>query len=138
MKIHAGFGGFQFWLGRIYTAVGEYDNAAQFFQTAWNLVPLLDVKSHWIHCLGRMGRTESAEALLSELEQHRKIRYVPPHGLALAHLGLGRVEIAIDWLERGLEEHDVWLPLLLNLDPWLDEIRRHPRVRHLRQLLRQP
>ena len=70
-------------------------------------------------------------ALLTELKAHRAEKYLPPHALALAYLGLGHTDTAFRWLERGVDEYDVWLPLLLNVDPWFDEHRADTRIQNL-------
>jgi TolB-like protein len=45
-------------------------------------------------------------------------------------LRLNRTEDALDWLERGLEERDVWF-IIVNVSPAIDPLRGEPRFRDL-------
>jgi TolB-like protein len=45
-------------------------------------------------------------------------------------LRLGRTDEALSWLERGLEERDVWF-ILVNVSPAIQSIRHEPRFRDL-------
>jgi len=132
MKMHAEFGGFQFWLGRIYAAQAEYDKALAAFSASSTRSPLLSIKGHQGYCLGRTGKESEAEALLQELESDRGAgQYVPPHAFALINLGLKRTDATFEWLERAADEYDMWLPLLLNVDPWLEHLRSDARAQRL-------
>ena len=42
-----------------------------------------------------------------KLEEIAAKRYVDPYFLALAHVGLGQKDKALDWLERGVENRDL-------------------------------
>jgi DNA-binding winged helix-turn-helix (wHTH) protein/tetratricopeptide (TPR) repeat protein len=67
------------------------------------------------------GRPQPAHELLWALAHLRRSEYVTPHALALAHLGLGQHERALDALERLVEEgHDV---LGLGVTPLMDPLR---------------
>ena len=43
---------------------------------------------------------------------------------------LGPEEPALDWLEKGCEEHDGWM-WTLSRDPWYDPLRNEPRFQAL-------
>jgi adenylate cyclase len=49
-------------------------------------------------------------------------------------LRLGRTDEALDWLERGLEERDVWF-IIVNASPAIDALRTEPRFRALLQAM---
>ena len=53
---------------------------------------------------GMAGRTEDARAVLAQLEEMARQRYVSPYHMAYVHTGLGEDERALDWLERAYEE----------------------------------
>lgn len=78
----------------------------------------------WV--LARNGRAAEAREVLGALEAASAHRYVPPYALALAHAGLGDVEAALAWLERGAGGRDVHM-MYLTVDPKWAELRGDPR-----------
>jgi serine/threonine-protein kinase len=64
------------------------------------------------YALGRAGRRDEAMAILDDLEELSHKRYVPGSSRALCCLGLGDLERALQWLERGYEQRDSLLPFL--------------------------
>jgi hypothetical protein len=77
-----------------------------------------------------LGRRPQALAILSELRQHARKKYVPPTTLAHIYLGLGEKERALGLLEQAYLEHDidlVWLKVFWMYDP----LRSEPRFRSL-------
>lgn len=59
-----------------------------------------------IFYLASLGRSDEAEALLSELRNRSAERYVPPYDLAVAHAAVGDLDAAMDWLQRAYEVRD--------------------------------
>ncbi len=57
--------------------------------------------------------------------------YVPPVAMAFACVGLGELERALDWLEKGVEDRDVLVVAIVKSDPWLVPLRKHPRYQAL-------
>jgi serine/threonine protein kinase/tetratricopeptide (TPR) repeat protein len=89
------------------------------------------------HTLGRLGAAQAcggnvaaAEAVLQEMDQLAERRYVSPYHLALVHCALGRIESALDLLERANELKDAKL-LWIGVDPELDPLHGHPRFNDL-------
>ena len=89
------------------------------------------------HTLGRLGsanalagHVETAEAILQEMKSIAPRRYISPYHLALVHSGLGRVEEALDLLERAHESKDAKV-LWMGVDPELDPLHGHPRFNDL-------
>jgi serine/threonine-protein kinase len=72
------------------------------------------------------GHTAEVEAILSELEEAQKERYVDPTLFALIHITLGDHDAAIAMLERAYEIRSAWLPAM-SIDPRIDPIRDDPR-----------
>lgn len=64
--------------------------------------------------------------MLHTLESVPPKRYVPPYAFALVHAGLGRPDLAMDWLERAGEARDVHLAFL-PVDPKWDAFRGDAR-----------
>ena len=78
----------------------------------------------------RGGCGELAHQALSELEHRRIETYAPASHLATVHLGLGNTESALRWLERGIDERDVWLSEV-SVEPRWDQLRTHPTFQRL-------
>jgi len=60
------------------------------------------------------------------LEAASHDRYVPPYAMALVHTGLCENDLALQYLERAYDAHDVHLSFLA-YDPKWDAFRAEPR-----------
>jgi tetratricopeptide (TPR) repeat protein len=120
-----------FWLGRVYGAMGQCENALTELTASepalrdWQ--PLMAAKGHF---LGKCGQPEGAEAILARFAELSKTRYVTSYGVALVQAGLGHSDEALNALERAFEERSHWL-VWLKLDPRFSTIRNHPRFQSL-------
>ena len=65
------------------------------------------------------------------LNELAKSRYVAPYAYALAYLGLGAKERALDELERAFERGDTNYLFVVKVDPMLDALRGNPRFEAL-------
>lgn len=86
------------------------------------------------HLYGKINRASDAERILATLETRAKKRYVPPHALASAYLGLGQNERALELLEKAFEVQDVtlvWLKVRWILDPLRGDPRFEAMVRRM-------
>ncbi len=101
---------------------------------ASRLVEVMGKASHTLSTLAtayaRAGRTAEAEAVLLDMEQIVEQRYISPYHSALVHCSLGRIDIALDLLERAYDAKDAKL-LWLAVDPELDPLRGHARYNDL-------
>lgn len=88
------------------------------------------IVGHLANKVARAGRREEARALVTELHETARRRYVSPAGFVVAYAGLGEREEALRWLERGFEER-VNLMVFLNSMESLDPLRHEPRFRAL-------
>jgi tetratricopeptide (TPR) repeat protein len=61
--------------------------------------------------LARVGQTERSEGLISQLRPGEA--YGAPFGLTLCYLAAGDIDQAADWLEKAIDQRDVWVPHLL-------------------------
>jgi TolB-like protein/Flp pilus assembly protein TadD len=82
------------------------------------------------HICAKLGKTEAARGVLSLLEAASRNRYVPPYAMALVHAGLRENDLALEWLNRAHDAHDVHLALL-TVDPKWDAFRADPRFMEL-------
>jgi serine/threonine-protein kinase len=90
--------------------------------------PNIDYCVAYIH--GLKGKRNSAIALIDRLLGRRETEYVPACNLAIAYLGLGDKNEALNWLEEAYRERDirlVWLKVL----PFYDPLRSEPRFQEL-------
>ncbi len=80
--------------------------------------------------LARAGRRAEAEEMLRDFERRRKAGFYPAFVLAKAHVGLGNVEQALDWLELSVDEKlfGYYLP---SVDQVWDPLRGHPRFQRV-------
>jgi tetratricopeptide (TPR) repeat protein len=86
---------------------------------------------------GLQGRNDEAEALIKELKETARHRYVSGFFFAEAYVGLGQSEQAMTWLERAYEAHDQWM-VFANSYPGLDRLRSEPRFQGLMRRMNFP
>jgi len=75
---------------------------------------------------GLANRTAEARQLLEELTARRRSAYVPASAFLFVHGGLGERDEALEWMARGIEEHDPILMTSLKMSPSYDSLRSHP------------
>ena len=76
------------------------------------------------HVLAVCDRTKEARACLDRLRALARERYVSAYFFAEIHAGLGEVEEAIRWIDRGCEERAV--PMIsIQVNPKFDPLREH-------------
>ena len=78
------------------------------------------------HAYGVTGRKSDALRLIDDLKKMASRRYVASFDMAIAWLGLGDDERALDSLERAVEDRSPRL-LFLMVDPRFDPLRSNPR-----------
>ena len=86
------------------------------------------------HVYGRMGRTEEARAMLSEVLSHGD---ASAYFIALAYVGLGENDNAFKWLDKALQSRAGPFNEL-NADPMFDRLRVDPRFGSLRRSMGLP
>jgi len=80
---------------------------------------------------GLANRTAEARQLLEELTTRRRSTYVPACAFLFVHNGLGERDKALEWMARGVEEHDPVLMTSLKMSPSYDSLRSHPAYQAL-------
>jgi serine/threonine protein kinase/Tfp pilus assembly protein PilF len=121
---------------RAYGLMGMLDEAIEEYQRALELSGRrTDSLSSYGHLCAVAGRQTEAEAILEELMDSPKQRYVPSFSIALVHLGLGHVHEAFQWLEKALKDR-FFLMLYLGVDARFDPVRDDPRFVSLLQRIR--
>ena len=85
----------------------------------------------------RVGRTADGEAALAELHARAAREYITPVAFAELYLALGRVDEALDWLERGYEDRSGFMIRLAAAPEWRS-LRADPRFVALRERMGLP
>ena len=106
LRENPGFTFSQFPLGHAYVGLRRWDRAIESYEASLPGLGLEIVGGPLILARANRGDLVEARSLLSELEELADERYVPPTKFAIAHIGLGDRELAIEWLWRAIEEHD--------------------------------
>jgi len=111
--------------------MGRHDEA---IAAAQKCVELMGKASNTLGRLGaahaKAGNVESSEQVLLEMNSIAARRHISPYHLALINCGLGRIEEALDLLERANEIKDAKV-LWMGVDPELDPLHGHPRFNDL-------
>ena len=113
-------------LSQAYVELGEYDLALDHLNAAGRNGVNTKVIAMRGYIFGRTDRREEAQGVLNTLLSIAKERYVPAYCIAMVHLGLGELEEAMQWLERGYEARDVHM-VFLPIDAKWDPLRSDPR-----------
>ena len=94
-----------FTLGWAYLGLGKREAGLAEMEQA---VELAAGNNLWFAQLGEAyglnGMREKAEAILDQLLERARTRYVSPYHLAYVYTGLGRYDEAMDYLERAWEQ----------------------------------
>ena len=110
------------YLGLAYEAKGMYAEAINEFQTGVKLSGSPLMLALLGHAYAASGKHAEARQVLKDLEQLQSQRYVSPYTVAAIYAGLGNQEQAFTWLEKAVEERDVWL-MNLKVDPVFAKLR---------------
>ena len=86
---------------------------------------------------GRAGLASRARAMLAELQTRAQTQHVSPFAFALAHVGAGEPEKAIDALEAAYRSRE-WYLCVLKTEPVFDPLRGNPRFEDLLRQLNLP
>lgn len=120
-----------FWLGRVYQALGRYDEAAAEYKAAESGISKLPALFAGLgHMDAVTGKRAEAEQVLKQIDAMGKSGYVSPYAPALVYLGLGDKEKTLALLTRCLDERTNWMVWLLK-DPRWDPMRSDPRFQEI-------
>lgn len=112
--------------GFVYEELNQPDGAVNEFEIAVRLSNRLPL---FVGALGRAlaahGKVAEAEAIIEELVQASQTGYRSSYSIAEVYLGLGRTDLALEWLQQAYEECATWM-IFLNVHPIFDPIRSEP------------
>jgi tetratricopeptide (TPR) repeat protein len=131
-----GFHGAHFWLGRVLAEQGRFDEAlAELERRLAAPSANARVVAALAHTLAQMGRKDEARHRWLEFVRTAQRDTIPPLSLALAHLGLGEHNQALDCVEQACAARA--LPLYqIAVDPVFRPIRTEPRFAAVLRLMR--
>ncbi|RLE22175.1 MAG: hypothetical protein DRJ65_14455 [Acidobacteria bacterium] len=116
-----------FYLGVLFDSQNRFGEAITALERARDLSDRSSyAEAALAHALARSGDRAGATTILDGLLERQHTGYVSPVGLAVATLGLGRIDEGFEWLERAFDERKGWL-LHLRVEPALDGLRDDPR-----------
>jgi RNA polymerase sigma factor (TIGR02999 family) len=130
LEINPNFSMAHFRLGLTYSEQGKNEAALAELNISKSLSNDRDVVAALGRVYARMGDTARAQASLAELEDRAAESFVPSYDLAVIHAALGQTELALDWLEKAVEERSYWV-IYLKIDPALDALRAESRFGEL-------
>lgn len=124
-------------IGELYIAQGRYAEAIE----PLNQSAVMSVSAHYEAMLGyayaRANRREDAMKILQDLMNRSDSILVSSFNLAAVYAALGEKEKALGQLEKGYEQHDVWMKEL-KAWPWFDSLQNEPRYNNLMQRMNFP
>jgi serine/threonine-protein kinase len=78
------------------------------------------------YALARVGKGAEAESLYRDLAEESRRAYVSPVAFGMLCLGLGRLDEALDWAQRSVDERRGWF-VYAKVNPIFEPLREHPR-----------
>ena len=110
------------YLGLAYEAKGMYPEAISEFQRGVKLSGSPLMLALLGHAYAVAGKKTEARQVLNDLQQLQEQRYVSPYTVAAIYAGLGDQDQAFKWLDKAVEERDIWL-MNLKVDPVFAKLR---------------
>ncbi|HEX5387710.1 MAG TPA: protein kinase [Gemmatimonadales bacterium] len=114
-------------LGFVQIAQHRYDDAIG------SLKRSIDLGAFYPHAAGalalayaRSGDRAAAARIVDDLKARTDHDYIPPFFIAVAYGALGDTTRGIEWLNRAIDQKDIYVPENFN-DPLLDPLRGDPR-----------
>jgi serine/threonine-protein kinase len=122
-------------LGQVYEQKGQFRESAAAFERARRVTGEAgktppEILAGLVRSYALAGNRVEAIKAFEELKGLMDIRHVSRHDLAVASLALGEKEQALDWLEKGYEDRNWWMPWL-KVEPRFDPLRSEPRFQGL-------
>jgi TolB-like protein/Tfp pilus assembly protein PilF len=118
-------------LGRVLMQMGRNNEAIEMLERATARVgDLPTILGALGQAYGRSGNFENARRMLTRLEEMRNGSYAPATCLALTCIGLGEIDHALMWLEKGVDHRESNV-VLIGVHPAYDYLRGDSRFEKL-------
>jgi tetratricopeptide (TPR) repeat protein len=122
------FFGAQNWLCHSYDAKGMYtESLAVSEKTLKSSLPLLPAMAY---AYAKAGRRREAEAVIKQLKENEKTKYIINYWVAIVYSALGDKDAAFAELEKAYQARDWFLPRI-KTDSFMDPVRDDPRFADL-------
>lgn len=119
------------YLGIAYIQIGKTEEGIRAIEKAAPLMGRSQLALGFLAwAYARTGRIGEARKLLAEVQQLAKKTDVLASALVLLYAGLGETDKSLDWLEKAMDERELWI-FTLNVELLYDVLRSHPRYRAL-------
>lgn len=116
-----------YYLGMSLEMLGDYELAIDHFKRSVEIAgPITLYLGALAHAYARAGQPEEAERVIDQLHGLGKQRYTSPYNLAVAYMGLDRIDESLTALEAALQEHNAWI-WFIPVDPRFDRLRMDDR-----------
>jgi len=127
LELDPNFAPGHFFLGFAYIQKSMFKEAIKEFQKAKTLFGESTLMEAGLgHAYAVSGERDRVQKVLDKLKRMSKRMYVPPYYLAAISSDLGEKDQAFEWLEKCLEERDMWL-VFLKIDPIWNNVRSDSR-----------
>jgi TolB-like protein len=124
-------------LSLVYYAKGMYDEWLAANQSYYSMMGIPQAEEALALGYAEGDYRAAARRLGDTLATLRSVRYVNPLEVAEAYIIAGENSLALDWLERGFEEHDPGMPYL-SASPHYDRLRDEPRFQDVLRRMNLP
>jgi TolB-like protein/tetratricopeptide (TPR) repeat protein len=123
------------WQGLAHNRLGNYEAASDALETArarggGEIAFRARILGALGHTYGRWGKSDRAMAVLDELAALSRLNYVDPFEIAHVQAGLGKMDAAVDSLERAAADRSGWL-MYCGVWPAFESLRQNTRFRAL-------
>lgn len=124
-------------LGQVYTQKGMYTEAVNELLESWGVRRQLKPEEvarfeDFRTAFSVSGWQGFQQKVTAWAEERAKTAYVAPHLFAMGYARQGKVEQALDWLEKSIEVRDPAI-VTVKTEPAFDGLRGHPRYARLLQ-----
>jgi tetratricopeptide (TPR) repeat protein len=125
-------------LGNILVEVGQPEKALGFSRRAVELAPDSPLPVYNLcFSLAANGKIDEARAVIAAFEEKALTVYTPPYFIGMAHLSVGNIDKAFEYLEASRVEKSAWV-LWYGSEPKLDRVRSDPRYIELLRATENP
>lgn len=107
--------------------IGNYDEAEDICRRSSEQTNKLSLPHYaYGYVLAARGKKKEALAILDELKERRRKRYIPTAYMSLIYTELGDFDAAFEWLDQSYQEREFWA-IWLPVDPRFDALKNDPR-----------